>query len=141
MPKNIKLKPHDTLEEWHDKIRKIRNNEHKLKMLVIEKILANSNISAKEVQDIFFISPRTMYNWINQYNENGLEGLKAKPTKGRGSGKGNLKVDDEVYVALKEEMAKDPTKKWTGKEKQQYIKEKFNIEVTQAGIAYRLKRL
>ena len=141
MPKNIKLKPHDTLEEWHDKIRKIRNNEHKLKMLVIEKILANSNTSAKEVQDIFFVSPRTMYDWINQYNESGLEGLKAKNPKGRGSGKGNKKVDDEVFEKLKVEMQKDPTRKWTGKEKQEYIKEKFNIEVTQAGIAYRLKRL
>ncbi len=28
-------------------------------------------------------------------------------------------------------ISKDPTQKWTGKEKQQYIKEKFNIEVTQ----------
>jgi len=34
-------------------------------------------------------------------------------------------------------ISKDPIQKWTGKEKQQYI----NIEVTQAGIAYRLKRL
>ena len=49
-------------------------------------------------------------------------------------------ISDEVYIAL-EEIAKDPTHKWTGKEKQQYIKENFNIEVTQAGIAYRLKRL
>ena len=141
MPKNIKLKPHDTLEEWHDKIRRIRNNEHKLKMLVIEKIMANPNISAKEVQETFFISPRLMYKWIGEYNSKGLEGLKAKKPEGRGSGKGNLKVSNEVYKKLKEQMAKDPTRKWTGKEKQQYIKEEFNIEVTQAGIAYRLKRL
>ncbi len=141
MPKNINLIQHDTLEEWHDKIKLIRNNEHKLKMLVIEKIMSNPKISAKEVQETFFISPRLMYKWIGEYNSNGLEGLKANPTKGRGSGKGNLKIADEVYISLKEEMAKDPTRKWTGKEKQQYIKEKFNIEVTQAGIAYRLKRL
>ena len=37
-------------------------------------------------------------------------------------------------------IAKDPTRKWTGKEKQQYIKDEFNIEVAQAGIVYRLKR-
>ncbi len=141
MSRPIKLIPHDTLEEWHKKIELIRDNGHKLKMLVIEKILSNPNVSRDEVLKTFFISKETMGRWIKEYNSNGLEGLKAKPTKGRGSGKGNLKVADEVYIALKEEMAKDPTRKWTGKEKQQYIKEKFNIEVTQAGIAYRLKRL
>ena len=144
MSKPIKLIPHETdqpIEKWHKKIREIKDNGVKLKMLVIEKIMANPNISAKEVQETFFISPRLMYKWIEEYNSKGLEGLKAKKPEGRGSGKGNLKVADEVYISLKEEMAKDPTRKWTGKEKQQYIKEKFNIEVTQAGIAYRLKRL
>ncbi len=144
MPKPINLTPHETdqpIEKWHKKIKEIKDNGVKLKMLVIEKIMANPNISAKEVQETFFISSTRMYEWIKEYNSKGLEGLKAKKPERRGSGKGNLKVSDEVYVTLKEEMAKDPTKKWTGKEKQQYIKEKFNIEVTQAGIAYRLKRL
>jgi transposase len=141
MPKNIKLKPHDTLEEWHDKIRKIRNNEHKLKMLVIEKILANINISAKEVQETFFISPRTMYDWIKQYNSNGLEGLKAKNPKGRGSGKGRTKVDDEVYKRLKEEIEQNPNKKWTLKAKQTYIEKQCGVRVTEQAVAYRMKRV
>ncbi len=141
MAKKIHLEQHDTVEAWHEKIRNIRNNEHKLKMLVIEKILANPNVSAKEVQSTFFISPRTMYNWINQYNVNGLEGLKAKSSKGRGSGKGNKKVDDEVFVALKKAIEENPNKKWTGKEKEVYIKEQFDIEITEQAIAYRMKRI
>ena len=141
MPKNIKLKPHDTLDEWHDKISRIRNNEHKLKMLVIEKILANINITAKEVQETFFISPRTMYNWINQYNDNGLEGLKAQNPKGRGSGKGRIKVDDEVYKQLKEAIEQNPEKKWTLKAQQAYIEELCGVKVTQQAVAYRMKRV
>ena len=141
MPKNINLKPHDTLEEWHDKIRRIRNNEHKLKMLVIEKILANPNIRGDEVQKIFFISPATMYSWIRQYNSNGLEGLKEGNSKKRGSGKGNKKYDDEIYVKLKEEMVNNPNKKWTGKEKERYIKEQFNIDISEQSIAYRMKKI
>ncbi len=115
MPKNIKLEPHDTPEEWHDKIRKIRNNEHKLKMLVIEKILSNPTISADEVQRTFFISPRTMYNWINQYNE--------------------------VYKRLKEEIAEHPERKWTLKLKQAYVLELCGVKVTEQAIAYRMKRV
>ena len=141
MPKNIKLEPHDTPEEWHDKIRKIRNNEHKLKMLVIEKILSNPTISADEVQRTFFISPRTMYNWINQYNENGLEGLKAKNSGGRGSGRGRTKVGDEVYERLKEEIAEHPERKWTLKLKQAYVLELCGVKVTEQAIAYRMKRI
>jgi len=141
MAKKIHLEQHDTLEAWHEKIRNIRNNEHKLKMLVIEKILANFNISAKEIQSTFFISPRTMYNWINQYNKNGLEGLTAKSSKGRGSGRGNKKVDDEVFVALKKAIEENPNKKWTGKEKEAYIREQFEIEISQQAIAYRMKKI
>jgi len=140
VPKNINLEQHDTLEEWHEKIRKIRDNEHKLKMLVIEKIMATPTISAKEVQDTFFISPRTMYNWINQYNENGLKGLTAKNPKGRGSGKGRTKVDDEVYVKLIEEISKDPDKKWTLKDKSLYIEESCGVKVSEQAVAYRMKK-
>jgi len=141
MPKNIHLIRHDTLEEWHEKIRKIRNNEHKLKMLVIEKIMEKPIISAKEVCDMFFISPRTMYSWINEYNSNGLEGLKAKKEKGRGSGKGRTKVDDEVFKRLKEEMLQNPQKKWTLKEQQTYIEEQSGEQITLQAIAYRMKKI
>jgi transposase len=140
MSKKINLSQHYTKEEWREEIKRIRDNGYKLKMLVIEKILSNPNISAKEVQETFFISPRTMYDWIKQYNSNGLEGLKAKNPKGRGSGKGRTKVDDEVYEKLKEEIEQTPNKKWTLKAKQTYIKEQFGIEVTQQAIAYRMKR-
>jgi len=139
--KNINLKPHDTLEQWHDNIKRIRNNEHKLKMLVIEKIMANPSILAKEVQKTFFISPRTMYNWINAYNDGGLEGLTAKSEKGRGSGKGRTKVSDEVYLKLKEKIAQEPNKKWTLKMKSQYIKDETGIEITEQSVAYRMKKI
>ena len=140
MPKNINLKPHDTLDEWHVNIRNTRNNEHKLKMLVIEKIMSNPSISAKEVQDTFFISPRTMYNWINQYNENGLKGLIAKNQKGRGSGKGRTKVDDEVYEKLIEEIKQDSGKKWTLKDKSSYIEKVCGVKVSEQAVAYRMKK-
>ncbi len=141
MARKIKLKPHDTLEQWHDNIKRTRNNEHKLKMLVIEKIMANPTVLAKEVQKTFFISQQTMYNWINAYNAKGLEGLTAKSEKGRGSGKGRTKVADEVFLKLKEQMLKEPNKKWTLKVKSQYIKDETGIELTEQGIAYRMKKI
>ena len=144
MSKPINLIPHETdkpIEKWHKKIREIKDNGVKLKMLVIEKIMSNPNISSKEVQETFFISPRLMYQWIREYNNKGLEGLKAKKPEGRGSGKGNTKISDEVYIALKEEIAKTPNEKWTLKRMQRYLKEKHNLSVTEQAISYRMKRI
>lgn len=141
MSKKIRLIPHDTIEEWHDKIRRIRDNEHKFKMLIIEKILSNPDVTAKEIQDTFFISYRTMKEWVEQYNKGGLEGLKAKNPKGRGSGKGNSKVPDEVYYKLIKEIDKNPNKKWTLKAKQAFIKKECGIEVTEASISYRMRKI
>jgi transposase len=136
MSKLIKLTQHYTKEDFREEIRKVKDNGLKLKMLVIEKILSTPTISAKEVQSTFFISPKRMYEWINQYNSDGLEGLKAKKKENRGSGKGRTKVPDEVYVNLKREMGNE---KWTLKKRQEFIKENCGIEVTLPSIAYRMK--
>ncbi len=138
MAKLIKLTSHYTHSQWQEKIRKIRNNEYKLKMLVIEKILANPKVSGKELQDIFIISKATLFNWVAQYNEAGMEGLKKD---GRVSNKisGNKKASDEVYEALGEEIDNNQEQVWTLEKMQTFIKEKFDIEPTIQAIHYRIK--
>jgi transposase len=140
MSKKINLILHDTPEQWQEKIRNIKDNGDKLKMLVIEKILSNPNISGKEIQQTFFISKKIMFKWIKQYNENGLESLTAKKQESRGSGKGRTKIDDSVYKKLKAEIEQNPDKKWTLKAKQEYIEKECGVRVTQQAIAYRMKR-
>jgi transposase len=140
MSRKINLIPQDTVEDWHRKIELIKDNGHKLKMLVIEKILSNPNVSRDEVVKTFFISKETMGKWIKQYNNDGLEGLKAKNPKGRGSGKGNKKYNDEVYVRLKEEMGKSDNK-WTLKEMQFYLSEEFGIKPTLPTISKGIERV
>jgi len=138
MAKLIKLTPHYTHSQWQEKIRRIRNNEYKLKMLVIEKILANPKVSGKELQNIFIISKATLFAWIAQYNKDGIEGLKKD---GRVSNKvsGNKKVSDAVYEALGKEINDNQEQVWTLEKMQIFIKEKFNIEPTIQAIHYRIK--
>ena len=138
MAKKITLTQHDTLEEWRDKIRRTRNNEHKLKMLVIEKILANPDISGKFLQETFMISPATMFSWIAQYNKGGLDKLKEGNGK-KGSGKGNTRTDEEVYKLLGEEIDNNQEQVWTLEKMQRFIKGKFDIEPTIQAIYYRIK--
>ena len=138
MSKLIKLTPHNTHYEWQNKIRRIRNNEYKLKMLVIEKILANPKVSGKELQETFIISKATLFKWVAQYNEDELEGLKKD---GRVSNKvsGNKKASDEVYEALGKEINDNQEQVWTLEKMQTFIKEKFDIEPTIQAIHYRIK--
>lgn len=140
MAKQINLIKHDSLEQWHKKIQKIRSNDHKLRMLVIEKILANPKISGKKIQTTFFISAATMYSWINWYNEGGLEKLKVG-NGGRGStGDANKQYDDKIFEALKEEIDNNQDTVWTLEKMQYFIKDKFNIEPpTLQAIRYRIK--
>ena len=138
MSKLIKLTPHNTHYEWQNKIRRIRNNEYKLKMLVIEKILANPKVSGKELQETFIISKATLFKWVAQYNEDELEGLKKD---GRVSNKvsGNKKASDEVYETLGKEIDNNQEQVWTLEKMQTFIKEKFNLEPTIQAIHYRIK--
>ncbi len=139
MAKKIKLIKHDSLEEWHEKIQKIRNNEHKLRMLVIEKILANPSITGKEIQKSFFISPATMYSWISWYNEGGLDKLKIG-NGGRGIKSKDKKIySDEVFEVLKKEIDKNQDKVWTLNKMQYFLEKKFDIKPTPQAIRYRIK--
>ena len=139
MAKLIKLTQHYNHEEWRDMIRKIRNNEYKLKMLVIEKIMANPKVSGKKLQEIFMISKATLFKWVGQYNEGGLEGLK-KDGRYDSKGSGNKQTEDEVYEALIKEIDNNKEQVWTLYKMQQFIKEKFSVEPTQQAIYYRIKK-
>ena len=144
MSKLINLIPHETdkpIKVWHNKIRNIKDNEVKLKMLVIEKIMSNPKISRKEIQNIFFISKAIMTKWIKEYNDKGLEGLKAKKPEKRGSGRGRTKITDEVYQKLKIEIERTPDKKWTLKAKRDYIEEVSGERVTEQAVYYRMKKI
>ena len=139
MAKQIKLIKHDTLEQLHEKIQKIRDNDHKLKILVIEKILANPSISGKEIQNTFFISAATMYSWVNWYNEGGLEKLKIG-NGGRGIKSKDKKIySDEAFETLKNEIDNNQDRVWTLDKMQYFLKDKFDIEPTPQAIRYRIK--
>ena len=138
MAKAIKITKHDTLEEWREKIRKTRNNELKLKMLVIEKILSNPKVSGKYLQETFLISPATMFSWITQYNEGGADKLKMGNGR-RGSGKGNTRTDEKVYEVLRKEIDENQEQVWTLEKMQYFIEDKFGIKPTIQAIYYRIK--
>lgn len=46
-------------------------------------ILASQNITNKNLMKIFKVSYKTMYNWLNRWEDEGMLGLYNKPGRGR----------------------------------------------------------
>ena len=65
------------ISEIQDEIKKLENDTKVLnKLYVILDVL--HNIPVKDIIEKHGISQGTAYNWIRQWNEGGLEGLKRK---------------------------------------------------------------
>ena len=58
-------------------------------------MLSYKGYSPKEIGDIFDISERVVYTWIDNFNENGIIGLLTQKGQGR---KSILRKEDEVRV-------------------------------------------
>jgi len=138
MAKRININNHYTTKEWQELIPKNQNLDVRFKMLVIEKILNNPNISSKEICKIFYITGNTFFRWLKWYNDGGLEKLK-NGDGGKGSNTRAIKYDDKIFEALGNEIDNNQEQVWTLEEMQLFIKEKFNVEPSVQVIAYRLK--
>jgi|AAUQ01.1.fsa_nt_gi transposase len=138
MARRIKIENHYTLDEWQKLIPKVQNLEHRFRMLIIENILKNPNISSKEICDKFYITTNTFFRWLKWYNEGGLEKLK-NGEGGKGNKAGSVKYDEEIFEALANEIDNNQEQVWTLEKMQLFIKEKFNVEPSIQVISYRLK--
>ena len=135
MAKRIKIENHYKLEEWQELIPKNQNLDVRFKMLVIEKILSNPNISSKEICKIFHITGNTFFRWLKWYNAGGLEMLKIG-NGGKGSNSGVVKYDEKIFEALGAEIDNNQEQVWTLDKMQLFIKEKFNVEPSIQVILY-----
>ena len=67
-------------------------------------LLSNKGYTSKELSDISDVEIKTIYNWFNRWEEEGIEGLKTKPGQGR---KPLLSVDNKEHVkAVKKAVKK-----------------------------------
>jgi len=69
MAKRINVKNHYTPEEWQKLIVKNQNLDVRFRMLAIERVLVNPDISSDEICLGLYISKQTFFRWIRWYNE------------------------------------------------------------------------
>lgn len=102
-----------------------------------------SGISPEEVTRVFGLSRSTVYNWLAQYREHGMQGLKAKKISGRPP-----KIDGKkvkwIYDTI---VQKSPLQfrfefaLWTREMIQKIISDKFGIKLGLSSVSRLLKQL
>lgn len=96
-PKNKKLKKQMSKKQLNKKIRKLEEDNKVLYKLHFIRHLYNDK-SIKEAAELEEISISTAYDWLNRWNENGIEGLKTKLRSGRPGSLSN--EDKEILDAI-----------------------------------------
>ena len=121
-PKNKKLKKQMSKKHLNKKIRKLEEDNKVLYKLHFIRHLYNDK-SIKEAAELEEISISTAYDWLNRWNENGIEGLKTKPRSGR---PGSLSEEDkEILDAIFLE-----TEFLTTEKAHKIIKDTFGLDFT-----------
>lgn len=121
------------ISDVQDEIKKLENETKVLnKLYVILDVLHDEPVSY--IIKKHGISQGTAYNWIRQWNNGGMEGLKRK----EGS-RGQSKLTDEQFQELDEIIQKENLQ--TAKEVYHKIKEEFNVEYSIRQIERIMKKL
>jgi transposase len=91
--------------------------------------------TAKELEDIYSTSHKSICNWVHRYNSEGISGLTDKPRSGRLS-----RINEEQKSILLKAVLDSPEKEgfnsgvWTWALVAAYLKRKFDIEYKRAHI-------
>ena len=96
-PKKKKLKKIMNKKQLNKQIRKLEADTKVLYKLHFIRHLYNGK-TIKEAAELEDISISTAYQWLNRWNENGIEGLKSKPRSGR---PGSLSDEDKEILDAK----------------------------------------
>lgn len=71
-------------------------------------LLSESGKTVAELQDIYGVSPQTIYSWFDRWEQGGIESLKNKPGRGR---KAVLRTDNKDHVRVVDKAVAKVNKK------------------------------
>ena len=97
-------------------------------------LLLKKGYTQGKVAEIMDVTTRTVYNWKNRYNQEGVEGLRNKPIPGR-----KTTLDESDMEKLR--MLLEERDYWTSNQVRALIKEEFGVEFTTRHIPRILRKL
>jgi len=121
-------------EELKKIIRDTKDGRYRLRVQTILYVMQNK--STQEIHKQLMVSTYSIFNWLNIYNKEGLEGLR-NITKG-GRKEGNPKWDDAIFKALFKKLDQ-MEEYWSVPKMRVWIEKEFNVSIPERTIRHRLK--
>lgn len=138
MPKQLALPAwsEDLLAELGD-----HRNDARVERRIIALRLFHPQHPVKDVAVLVKVSERSVRQWINEFNRNGLDALRGRPHKGA-----EAKMTAEQEAEVKRVVAQGPPETcpfsvWRGHSLRQWIHERFGIDYSLSGTYSLLHRL
>jgi len=110
----------------------------RLRLMIIEKLLSEPDMSLQEVADALIVNRETVTKCLQLFNKGGVNALKPKKA---GRKEGNPKYDDEIFVELLKEVRRGEENEWSVYRMQEYISERFEVKIPESTIYYRLAKM
>ncbi|MGD1895086.1 MAG: transposase [Cyclobacteriaceae bacterium] len=70
-------------------------------------LLSNEGRTVSELAELFEVSPISIYNWLNRWESDGIEGLQLKPGRGRPA---KLRTDNQQQVKIVKTLVENEPK-------------------------------
>ena len=129
----IKIKVNASLSVIKSQLRKDDKFSQGVRLYAVYQIAKGKD--AKDIQDMYSTSHKSICNWVHRYNAEGIDGLKDRPRNGRPS-----YLIDSQKSELEQVLQSSPlehgyqTATWTGALVGDFIKKQFGIEYKKAQI-------
>lgn len=133
--------PNYTLEELESLLN--NNPDYVVGSRLLALIQIKKGMSSRKLEELYYKSHSRFCTWVNNFNKNGIEGLKNKQRSGRRP-KLNQTQKNELKSVLQNNRPSDfnfNTALWNGPIVIEYVKIKFGVEYKKAQIYNLLKEL
>ena len=93
--------------------------------------LVSTKQSAEQVGEMFAVNSQTVRRWCERYNLEGLNGLKDRPRKGRPAVLNEERWKEMIAAEEQDRRANRRRPRWGTADVANYLKEKFQIELSE----------
>ena len=128
------VEPHHTIAELRAVMKTSRDEGQKTRIRAI--VAAKAGASRNDIVALLSVSDHSVTNWVNAYNEGGIEMLK---TNVGGRPKGSTVWEEDIFVELAKAI--DTGGYWSIPRMQNWISERYNKAIPEQTVWYRMDRL
>lgn len=128
----------ETILKAEKEFRKLKEGKLAMQLRVI---MAFGDNKTDEVARMLRVSPRSIFRWVNKFNENGLPGLREKP---KGHYKARLTSEQKEQIKewiIKRENSKGEKTHWTLKKLKLEIYKEYKISIGTTTLWRNLRRM